>query len=292
MPPPQTIYSTSASAPPSPSSYVTTGHSSTNGPLSAPPSVLVMGQQSSPRRASRPASGNDPGAANGFTFPRRQTSRSATEKKLPPKLILDQPPPNDYLDLSRSSVSPFQAAQYAEISKKLNSEVPRGLGEDEVARIIVTPSPAQTIEFPPPVPPKSPFEDPEPIPESLRDSIRESFSSGQSAIRVQTPELQDFPVPPSPAATVTSRYRIESMPPVLPELDLDLRTSSVGSKRTSVVSKYQPSPLALSGTIREAAHGTDTKYESTSPQTETLANSTFPTRPETVYYPDDAYGGI
>lgn len=284
---PQTIYSTTTSAPPSPSSYLTTGHSSANGPLSAPPSAFETRQQSSPRRASRPASGNDPGAANGFTFPRRQTSSSATsattEKKQPPTLIIDQPPLDNYVDLSRSSVSPFQAAQYAEISRKLNSEVPRGLSEDEVdARI--TPSPTA---HPPPLPPKSPFEDPEPMPESLRDSIRESFCSGQSALRVQTPELQDFPVPPSPAATVTSRYRIDSMPPILPELNLDLRPSSLVSKQGSVTPKYQPSPLALSVGIT-----TEEADESTSPQTGTPADPAIPKRPETVYNPDDAYGGI
>lgn len=292
--PPQTIYSTTSSAPPSPSSYLATGRSSANGPLSAPPSAFETRQQSSPRRASRPASGNDPGAANGFTFPRRQTSSSTsdtatTEKKRPPILILDPPPLDNYVDLSRSSVSPFQAAQYAEISRKLNTEVPRGLSEDEVdARI--PPSPTEPTVRPPPPPPKSPFEDPEPIPESLRDSIRESFCSGQSALRVETPELQDFPAPPSPAATVTSRYRIDSMPPVLPELNLDRRTSSLAPKRGSVASKHPSSPLASSVAITiEAAHEAD---ESTSPQIGTSPTSTIPKRPETVYNPDDAYGGI
>ena len=281
--PPQTIYSTTTSAPPSPSSYLTTGHCSANGPLSAPPSAFETRPQSSPRRASRPASGNDPGAANGFTFPRRQTSSSAsatTEKGRPPILILDPPPLDNYVDLSRSSVSPFQAAQYAEISKKLNCEVPRGLSENEVDSRI-TPSPTEVTAHPPPLPPKSPFEDPEPIPESLRDSIRESFCSGQSVLRVQTPELQDFPVPPSPAATVTSRYRIDSMPPILPELNLDLRASSIAPMRGSVSPKHQPSPLASSVEITRA-HGMD---ESTSPQTGTPATSTIPKRPETVYNP-------
>ena len=294
--PTQAINPICTSVPHSPSSYATVGHSPASGQASTPPPTFVTRQQPSPRRASRPASGNDPGAANGFTFPRRQNSRPNTagsEKKRTPKLNLDQPPQDDYVDLSRSSVSPFQAAQYVEISMRLNSPVPRGLGEDQVNRIVVTPSPTETTEhYPdaPPVPPKSPFEDPESIHESLRDSTRESYSSGQSiSVRVQTPELQDFPVPPSPAPTATSRYRIDSLPPVLPELNLDLiKSSSFVPNRRSLVTKYQSSPLASS------ALASEDKEESTASlhQTGTLTKSSSVKRPETVYNPNDVYGGI
>jgi len=278
--PTQAINPICTSVPHSPSSYATVGHSPASGQASTLPPTFVTRQQPSPRRASRPASGNDPGAANGFTFPRRQNSRPNTGgsgKNRTPKLNLDQPPQDDYVDLSRSSVSPFQAAQYVEISMRLNSPVPRGLGEDQANRIVVTPSPTETTEhYPdaPPVPPKSPFEDPESIRESLRDSIRESYSSGQSiSVRVQTPELQDFPVPPSPAPTATSRYRIDSLPPVLPELNLDLiKSSSFVPNRRSLVPKYQSSPLA-----------SEDKGESKSSSVK---------RPETVYNPNDVYGGI
>lgn len=303
--PTQALNPICTSVPHSPSTFATAGHSSTSGQSSTPPSTFVTRQQPSPRRTSRPASGNDPGAANGFTFPRRQdsssrpnTGGSGSEKNRtpPPKLNLDQPlVQNDYVDLSRSSVSPFQAAQYEEISRKLNSEVPRGLAEDQVNRIVITPSPTETTEhYPdaPPLPPKSPFEDPESTRESLRDSIRESYSSGQSvSIRIRTPELQDFPVPPSPAPTATSRYRIDSLPPILPELNLDLiKSSSFLPNRRSLVPKYQSSPLASPAmAAEEAARRAESKGEST---TGTLAKSPSVKRPETVYNPNDAYGGI
>ena len=144
------------------------------------------------------------------------------------ELRRESAPANDYVDLSRSSVSPFQAAQYVEISRKLNTEVPQGL-----------PTPAIERELPP-LPPKpldsSPFADPSSAPPSpggqyaidrrnleLTDDRR---ASGESLV---APDTLEFPVPPSPIhSTTSSRYRIDSLPPTLPEIQIEARVSVGG----------------------------------------------------------------
>ncbi|KAK2464045.1 hypothetical protein APHAL10511_003989 [Amanita phalloides] len=288
--------------PPSPSSYATAGHSQPGNQPSVPSSFMTKQQCRPPssRRASRPASGNDPGAANGFIFPRRQppSLRIVTAES---KLVIEQVPPNDYVDLSRSSVSPFQAAQHGESPIAIDHH------DNEIA----TSSPTGTVDDPT-SPPKSPLEDGRRL--QHKNSIRESTSSGQSLTRSQTPELQDFPVPPSPAPTATSHYRIsmppvfpesmvhsriDSLPPVLPELNLGSRNSQLYErplsnsfvKRKSLMAKHKSSPLASSGIVAEAAHGLDAEV-AVSLQVPAISEPETPKRPETVYDSKDAYGGI
>lgn len=279
------------SVPPSPSSRATAGHH----PPSDQASVLGLSPVTkrqvhppSPRRTSRPASGNDPGAANGFTFPRRQPSGLTQTENQERKFTTDQVPPDDYVDLSRYSVSPFQAAQYAEISRRLNAEVPRGLNyHDANAWIAPAQSPSEMEDNPPPVPPKpllkalreSPFEDP-----ASRASVRDSGSSSLTALRGETPALQDFPAPPSsPILTLASSNRIDDLPPVLPELNLrnsGLYNGAFVPQRKSLMPKYQ------------SASGVNTAEGAAESETDEKQDPSSPKRPETIYDPEDAYGGI
>ncbi|KAF8874050.1 hypothetical protein CPB84DRAFT_1853791 [Gymnopilus junonius] len=146
------------------------------------------------------------------------------------ELRRESAPASDYVDLSRSSVSPFQAAQYVEISRRLNADVPAGLATPAIDREL------------PPVPPtkevleRSPFADPSSAPPSpggqyaidrrnleLNDEHEARRASGESLV---TPEKLEFPVPPSPIHSVTSsRYRIDSLPPTLPEIQIESRVS-------------------------------------------------------------------
>ncbi|KAF8159326.1 hypothetical protein B0H34DRAFT_399096 [Crassisporium funariophilum] len=134
-------------------------------------------------------------------------------------------PVNDYVDLNRSSVSPYQAAQYVEISRRLNTQVPEGLHTPEIDREL------------PPLPPKpegiSPFADPASAPPSpggqyaidrrnLNPSPRPLSGDSIASAASQTLE---FPAPPSPAHTAHSRYRVDSTPPTLPEIHLESRVS-------------------------------------------------------------------
>jgi hypothetical protein len=141
-------------------------------------------------------------------------------------------PANDYVDLNRSSVSPYQAAQYVEISRRLNTEPPAGLRTADVDR-----------ELPPPPAGagSSPFADPASAPPSPGGqyaidrrhlngpSAHERTFSGDSS-NLPEPHTLDFPAPPSPVhPTSTSRYRIDSMPPSLPEINIEASRVSVSS---------------------------------------------------------------
>ena len=173
-------------------------------------------------------------------------------------------PSSEYVDLRRAaSVTPLQAAQYAEISKRLNAELPNGITSAEYAQR------QEGYSLPPPVPPKderSPFDDP--IPSSFKPAkaVRDSTGvptdgrpfSVESHWTVSVAHEFDFPEPPSPALTVASRFRVDSNPPKLPEINLDSRASvhsSLGSelsggllstKAAGARSPLAPSPLATS----------------------------------------------
>lgn len=229
-------------------------------------------------------------------------------------------PANDYVDLNRSSVSPYQAAQYVEISRRLNADVPEGLHTAELDREL------------PPVPPKSdsdasPFADPSSAPPSpggqyaidrrhLEQPL-ERRASGDS-ISSQAQAL-DFPVPPSPVHTPTSRYRIDSMPPSLPEINIESRVSVSSYPMLTTRDSGAPSGMLSAG----LATGTGSRFPTTpSPLASSFgmpspppaaAAATFavpgpvptPRQPSadaqdekkrgtmySMYDPEDAYGGI
>ncbi|KDR80854.1 hypothetical protein GALMADRAFT_1111913 [Galerina marginata CBS 339.88] len=246
---------------------------------------------------------------------RQGSSHSAEEHHQPGSpsaLERETAPANDYVDLSRSSVSPYQAAQYVEISRRLNTEVPAGLPTADIDRDL------------PPVPEKSPFADPGSAPPSPggQYAIDRSYleleptshrASGESSVS----QTLEFPVPPSPAHTVTSRYRIDSMPPTLPEIHIESRVS-VGNYpvirnsgatmdgglspglTTGTGSRFPttPSPLASSFGFPSPAPEATTFPEATHPKLapSPLSNSnTFHKKQgsmHSLYDAEDAYGGI
>ncbi|KAG5643061.1 hypothetical protein DXG03_001618 [Asterophora parasitica] len=163
---------------------------------------------------------------------------------------------NDYVDLARSSVSPYQAAQYAEISKQLHTDVPAGLDTPAV-NMFLNPSSDGAV---PTNDSTSPFADPAlpAVPAALLSGGAATavgpalpaalLSGGAAAAAASRPstdsvtrEINEFPAPPSPAHTL--RSRIDSTPPMLPEIH-------VGEPRVASPRAQQfppsPSPLASS----------------------------------------------
>jgi len=218
-------------------------------------------------------------------------------------------PSSEYVDLRRTSVTPFQAAQYAEISKRLNTEVPNGITSAEYARAQEKRSSLAVLA----TEERSPFDDP--IPSSLRpaEAVRNSMIdrpfSVESHSTMFVAQEFDFPEPPSPALTVASRFRVDSTPPKLPEIDVDSRVSvhsSLGSESAggllSAKGAGPRSPLAPSPLATSFAVPSPSPENVPLPTTPTVATSAGaagsavstkePRRPETVYDPEDAYGGI
>ncbi|KAF6753536.1 hypothetical protein DFP72DRAFT_408755 [Ephemerocybe angulata] len=179
---------------------------------------------------------------------KRNNSVKAVPPPLPIPEHIDELPSSDYVDLARSSVSPFQAAQYAEISKRLNAEVPQGLPAAVATQM------AKDRDLPP-IPPTSPtvtgpngspdnlspFADPTngtQIKQTHKSRGSESVNSSISGVGPN--ELLDFPIPPPSPMALTSRHshasmdstsrsivpaptthvRIDSLPPQLPEISL------------------------------------------------------------------------
>ena len=258
-----------------------------------------------------------------LTQPSAQSSSDGHSRQL--ALQKESAPINDYVDLSRSSVSPYQAAQYAEISRRLNTEVPQGLQLDRD----LPPLPPPPL---PPLPPKSgevsPFDDPESATSSPGDQFAIDHrnldsnvrpTSGDSTLSVASNTL-DFPVPPSPAYVVSSRYRINSNPPILPEISVESRASnglrnaltvaggrgsSDGLKVTDQRFPVTPSPLASSFGVPFTPDVKESSFAAAPSVTHPtaplpLASTTAPDVPiekkrtttYSLYDTEDAYGGI
>jgi hypothetical protein len=227
------------------------------------------------------------------------------------------PPHNEteYVDLERTSVTPFQAEQYVEISKQLNTEVPKGLDTPTVSQIV-----AEKMDLPPLPPPEkeNPFTD------------EQDQEEGNSTLAM----VQDmsFPAPPSPVHTSSSRYARESLPPTLPEIVVQSRVSVTSAYLSDASSApgsapgsqtvfmnvgkgpfaespmgnrfpVTPSPLASSFTVPTppAAQTSFSAPAPAEPERAANANTQSQARPEakqrqpvysTVYDPEDAYGGI
>ncbi|KAI0630639.1 hypothetical protein C8Q77DRAFT_1160197 [Trametes polyzona] len=231
----------------------------------------------------------------------------------------------EYVDLSRSSVTPFQAAQYAEISARLNTTPPRALPASEVAEVAEElaehedsapappPKPVEPLELQPtiifdesqhlsvtPTPressfPESPFADP-------------TLSFHEEQLQ-HTPERDSFPQPPSP--TFSSTSRVTSKPPTLPEIQIQQRPFSPVSLDFPVAPstpRAVPSPLASTFSMPSPppdAHFTEKPVPASEPAPAPAtapaprAQATGPTpmakRPDTVYTlydEEDAYAGI
>ncbi|KAL4251571.1 hypothetical protein ABKN59_006707 [Abortiporus biennis] len=210
---------------------------------------------------------------------------------------LETPSDAHYVDLNRSSVSPFQAQQYEEISRRLNTNAPVplppavGNGATEYAEkegmspklnntvpldVGQSVNPGQLLSVAPKEQalPESPFADP---------GIHETEEA--------------LPQPPSP--TFSAKARIASNPPILPEIQLQQRAfSPVTMEFPGGVSAARPVPSPLSTSVALPSAPADVHianaHIASAPQgvsNNAAAQKEFK-RPETMYDDDDAYGGI
>jgi len=245
----------------------------------------------------------------------RQSSASSGRATLPGSR--KSPPTNDYIDLNRSSVSPYQAAQYAEISRKLSSDVPRMLDTEAAQKSLRTNT---SVEVSPVAQNDtvSPFADPvTPV---------EQNSDGSTT-------TDNSLAPPIPRTRVDSTPpmlpEFDSSPPILPEINIQDRVSAAPSYDFPASvhdNTANPSPVSLTFP-NGAAPGTggglfaDNAFMNNFPVTPSPLASSFTlssppaakksfetqvhlgpsplqqevnasVRPESVYDPDDAYGGI
>ncbi|KAG6829724.1 hypothetical protein H0H92_003683 [Tricholoma furcatifolium] len=204
-----------------------------------------------------------------------------------------------YVDLDRSSVTPYQAAQYAEISEHLHTEVPAGLDTPAVNSSIQNGNKAEPSPFSDPMPEHLPYPGDagsDTIPRPSTDSVAH--------------DLDDFPAPPSPTNSGRSRI-VDSLPPMLPEIDVESRPESynLANEFSSGTGKEYlksplgnqfpttPSPLASSFGVPTPPAGATSfpehAAEVEAPPTPRANKSQTPAaRPETVYDDDDAYGGF
>ncbi|OJT13500.1 hypothetical protein TRAPUB_9965 [Trametes pubescens] len=241
---------------------------------------------------------------------------SAILSRQPSSAALPTPPSVEgaqYVDLSRSSVTPFQAAQYVEISRRLNTNPPQPLPASEVAEVaeelaehdgtapVLSPRPVEPLELQPtlsfdeprrftvqPTPKESAF------PESPFADPTMSFHEEQLQ---HAPERDSFPMPPSP--TYSSKSRVTSKPPTLPEIQIQQRPfSPVSLDFPLVPSTPHVAPSPLGSTFSMPSPPADAHFsEPASPATPVPRGQVVPMskRPDTVYTlydEDDAYAGI
>lgn len=242
------------------------------------------------------------------------SSQTSDKRRLPTPTDIqrENAPANDYVDLNRSSVSPYQAEQYQEISRRLNTEVPAGLPTAEIEKDL------------PPQPNTSPFADPASVPPSPGGQYaidRRNLERPVSGESLASQTLE-FPVPPSPAHAVSSRYRVDSSPPTLPEIFVESRVSVGGfpMRNSEIMSPgltpgqgsrfpTTPSPLASSFAMPSPPPSGESSFvhnaaAAPSPlHNEVSAPEAAATKEEnpnakkrattySMYDPEDAYGGI
>jgi len=220
-----------------------------------------------------------PGGGPPSPYLTRQPSSATQLSRQPSNVAMRGPYEADtnYVDLSRSSVTPFQAVQYAEISNRLGTPVPSGLDTPSIATMAA----AKTQDLPP-VPVdndhEGPFADPVlnpvkvartnsgavSITEVASPSTRSrAFSTDTNTDTLAAPtrpsmdsalasqDLHEFPAPPSPAIHSPTSSRINSIPPTLPEIFIGSSStidgnSTMGSP-TRVVSYDFPASVRGSG---------------------------------------------
>ncbi|KAI0251475.1 hypothetical protein BJV78DRAFT_1211895 [Lactifluus subvellereus] len=194
----------------------------------------------------------------------------------------DTTDPN-YADLSRSSVTPFQAAQYAEITKKLGmpmSLVPGAVPEDSHSAIPNDISPASHADIPlrdENAPTESPFADP---------GTERSDADVCHELDIESP---------LPSPTRFQHTRIPSSPPTLPEIRVPERSfSPVTSYEVTIPSSVHntPSPFSLEFTDLRTPPPAGLQHKSSPLVTSSPVQAESAKRPDTVYDEEDAYGGI
>ncbi|EIN06218.1 hypothetical protein PUNSTDRAFT_127584 [Punctularia strigosozonata HHB-11173 SS5] len=236
------------------------------------------------------------------------------------------PMPGDphYVDLNRSSVSPFQAAQYAEISAKLGAPLP---AVSEVQDKDLPPMPAEEEEHVPTTSasaetyiagmkqqhlsvnelkeqanPESPFADPNlkhADPVMANNTSAATVSSFEDDDEEE--EEEDGQELELPSPSFSSKSRVASTPPMLPEIAIQERAMSPILSPSSydfpMPVSAGPSPFAQQFGVGEAGTAPSpnapafVSHSSPLAKTEPAAPKTN-VRPETVYDPEDAYGGI
>jgi len=196
-----------------------------------------------------------------------------------------------YVDLTRSSVTPFQAAQYAEISRKLNEspaalhavseleEEPASRASDHTLYLNQAAMGQPHLADGPAANYGSPFEDPQPPPE-----VHHSLRPGpfRNAAEEMPPGSPIY----SLHAQGTSNERVLSNPPALPELQVPDAAFSPTSYDFPPTPKGMPTPSQATG--EKFSKDLAPKAGKVAPQ----PSSQRPTSTYTVYDEADAYGGI
>ncbi|TFK85280.1 hypothetical protein K466DRAFT_588244 [Polyporus arcularius HHB13444] len=244
----------------------------------------------------------------------RHTS-TASNKPLPEPAVDAQ-----YVDMSRSSVTPFQAAQYAEISRRLNTTPPQPLPLSAVAEEF---DHTQEVAMPAHVQQVEPLE--------LQPQI--SFDEGQRLTGQPTPRESSFPESPfadpnmpnmaavqsqyiqkrdstdsflqAPEPSFTTKERITSIPPTLPDLQIEARPFSPVSLDFPVAPSSvhaTPSPFSTTFSIPTpppnahfAAERVPEPVAEPAPAATARPRVPAAQRPDTVYTmydEEDAYAGI
>ena len=203
-----------------------------------------------------------------------------------------------YVDLSRSSVTPFQAAQYADITEKLRTPMSSALvSTQEVPRVDVPNDQTPTLQadLPPQgqqAPTESPFSDP-----------------GTQQLDVDASHEFDTEVP-LPTPILYDHARISSTPPTLPEIHVPERSfSPVASLEFPVPlsARDTPSPFSVEFSDLRTPPPAGLKHKSSplaSPSPTQAQPTVIPREAKadaasskrdtvyTLYDEEDAYGGI
>jgi hypothetical protein len=189
----------------------------------------------------------------------------------------------NYIDMSRSSVTPYQAVQYAEINRRLQPTV---VEADESPS---APMPS-SHDFPP-------------VPGATHQQLQPSTrltSHPERGSPFADPDSQDEGIeldinlqPPSPASS-----RITSKPPTLPEITPTEKTfSSISPISYDFPVSARPSPFANSFGIpaRDSSVAMASPSVNRAPEQASNLGKAELKRPEstyTTYGAEDAYGGI
>ncbi|KAF9528942.1 hypothetical protein CPB83DRAFT_853474 [Crepidotus variabilis] len=188
----------------------------------------------------------------------------------------DSIPPDDFVDLTRSSVSPFQAAQYQAISEKLNAQVP--ILEDRALP-----------PLPPPCADANPFNDPNTSADETNGDVSRSQSLSRQSVSGESivAEALEFPLPPTPSQASITRYRVDSMPPMLPDINVQTRVSMNSMMGESQLGVPMPSkvparsPLATSEIVPAPSP----------PEAAVVKTSQNDLSRFSIYNVEDVYGG-
>jgi hypothetical protein len=217
-----------------------------------------------------------------------------------PSPQIEVPAEAHYVDLNRSSVSPFQAAQYAEISDRLQTAPPMPLStplvaeaadkaimnDEQIAPAVMIPRPLNVngqakVTSPVTSPVMSPIAM-SPVMSPVDMHSASPFSDPKIDQVMANADYETMPRPPSP--TYSSKSRIDSTPPKLPEIALPQRVFSPTTMEFPSSPSARPAPSPLSATMEMPSSEADTHV---------AAHPHHAGRPDSpVYDEDDVYGGI